>query len=278
MDVCLASGRYERMKIRVPKGVTVDGRGFGGRFVSRDQLIALAAATDTKGLRAIQRVADREYRKAAASHQRAADRYVEDPAPRVRERRALAKQQQEEWQRVKDSATDFRETTPEPKKSGRSRPTAGRQADGMGAGRRGDSTRRHRKAGTSPGTSTPKAAEWEIGFKYRAEMWGRRSSDVDINVRVRRVDGRSFGVGEARKVLAHVRTTQETPAAYMVAGVDWKRPHSGTGWRHGSVADMESFWAPMYSRDTDTKAWDLRPQDFRYGAIKGMEGDDGEEN
>lgn len=283
--------------IRVPAGVTIDGKGWGGRFVSRDQLISLAAATEGRGLRAIERLAEREYSKAATSHQRAADKYMDAPE-RWRERRELAQQHQQEWERVRDAVEDFQETTPEAaprpkaarrkgrgtvrgpvgragargakaKSTTRASGTAGRQGAGRG-GKRGTQTAKPLRPAVKKG---PVSVEWEIGFKYRTTRRGRRGSDVDVNLRIRRVDGRAFGVVAARRVLAHVRRTQETPDHYMVAGVDWKRPHAGSGWRHGDVSDLDNFWAPMYSRDRDTSAW-------RFGAVKlgmGESGDDDDE-
>lgn len=274
--------------IRVPAGVVIDGKAWGGRFVNTDQLITLAATVqDDRGLRAVKRLAEREYRKAAAAHQRAADRYVDAPE-RWRDRRAVAQQKQQEWERVRDAAQDFQETTPKaaPKKAAASTRGATRGARGK-AGRPAKSARGKRPITTRakvaqrarPAVKKPRASEWELGFKYRTPRGhNRRSSDVDVNLRIRRVDGRAFDVDQARKVMDHVRRTQETPDGFMVAGVDWKRPYAARGWRHGNVNDMDSFWAPMYSRDRDTGAWDIQPKDFRFGAVQYGQDDDDDES
>jgi hypothetical protein len=277
--------------IRVPAGVVIDGKAWGGRFVTTDQLISLAAAVeDSRGLAALERLAEREYRKAASVHQRAADKYVEAPE-RYRERRAQAQQQQQEWERVRDAAKDFQETTPKapiqkspqrstargvrgggvhPQKSVRGKKSAaGKRSAGRGAATGTKGAQRVR-----PSVKKPRAVEWELGFKYRTTRRNRRSSDVDVNLRIRRVDSRPFNVDQARKVMDHVRRTQETPDGFMVAGVDWKRPYAASGWRRGNINDMESFWAPMYSRDRDTRAWDIRPGDFRFGAVQYGKDDD----
>lgn len=278
------------MSVRVPKGVTIDGQAWGGRFVSRDQLISLAAATDGSGLRAIERLVEREYRKAAAVHQRVADKYVDAPG-RYRERRQLAQFQQQEWERVLDAAKDFQATTPAQAKgqrhgqraSGRL-PESGRGVGARGRGGRKAKTAKGKRAAVTRITQKSEqvrpavkgAVEWEIGFKYRTSRAGKRSSDVDVNLRLRRVDGRAFTHDMAQKVLTHVRRTQETPDGFLIAGVDWKRPYAGTAWRHGSVGDMENFWAPMFSRDRATRAWDVKATDVRYGAVKQGDDDDDE--
>ncbi len=235
------------MKIRVPKGVRIDGRSYGGRFVSLDQLISIAAASDESGAAAIARAARREYEKAARTHQRIADRFVDDPA-RYRSRRTVAQQIQQEWQRVASAAEDF---AAPPKR--RAPKKAIKKATKKAAPRR-----------------EVRAREWEVGFEYAPAGRSKRGSAVNVNLRIRRVDGREFGLRAAQGVMAHVREYQETPDAYEVAGVDWNRPQWGTRWRSGDVGDMENFFAPMYSQRRNARAWKVAA---RYGAIKD-EGDD----
>lgn len=246
------------MKIRVPKGVRIDGRSYGGRFVSLDQLISIAAVTDQAGAEAIAKVARREHDKAARAHQRVADKYLDDPA-RYRSRRTAAQQVQQEWDRVASAAEDFAA----PPKRRAPRKPAKKAAPARG--------KRPAKKAAAPRRQEVKAREWEVGFEYRPQERSRRGSAVNVNLRIRRVDGREFGLRAAQRVMDHVRQTQETPDGYEVAGVDWNRPQWGTRWRSGDVGDMENFFAPMYSRTRDKSVWKVTA---RYGAIK--DEDDGE--
>ncbi len=244
------------MKIRIPKGVRIDGRSYGGRFVSLDQLISIAAVTDTAGAEAIAKVARREYEKAARSHQRVADRYVDDPA-RYRDRRSVAQRVQQEWERVASAAKDF--AAPPRSRRASAKKAAVKRASGKRAVKK-----------TTPRRQEVKAREWEVGFEYKPQQRSRRGSAVNVNLRIRRVDGREFGLRSAQRVMDHVRQAQETPDGYEVAGVDWNRPQWGTRWRSGDVGDMENFFAPMYSKSRDRGAWKVTA---RYGAIKDEDGE-----
>lgn len=241
------------MKIRVPKGVRIDGRSFGGRFVSLDQLISIAAVTDEKGAAAIAKVARREYDRAAKAHQRIADRFVDDPA-RYRSRRTVAQQVQQEWERVASAAEDF--AAPPKRRAPRKKAPA---------------KKRVAKKAAAPKRQEVRAREWEVGFEYAPKERSRRGSAVNVNLRIRRVDGREFGLRAAQGVMDYVRQHQETPSGYEVAGVDWNRPQWGTRWRSGHVDDMENFFAPMYSRARDKSVWKVTA---RYGAIKDEDSDE----
>ena len=78
------------------------------------------------------------------------------------------------------------------------------------------------------------ADEWEIGIDYRAS----RRTDVDVNVRVRRVDGRPFDKPEAVAVMRAMRdhftrgVGPYLPRGYLVAAIDWRNPRfASRGWK-----------------------------------------------
>jgi hypothetical protein len=248
------------MKIRIPKGVRIDGRSYGGRFVSLEQLISIAAVSDQAGAEAIAKVARREYDKAARAHQRVADRFVDDPA-RYQSRRTLAQRVQQEWERVASAAEDFaappKSRRRAPQKKAPAKKTTGRKPAA--------------KKVAAPKRQEVKAREWEVGFEYKPQARSKRGSAVNVNLRIRRVDGREFGLRAAQRVMDHVRQTQETPDQYEVAGVDWNRPQWGTRWRSGDVGDMENFFAPMYSQTRNKAAWKVAA---RFGAIKDEDSDE----
>lgn len=113
--------------------------------------------------------------------------------------------------------------------------------------------------------------EWEIGFEYRG---ADRHSHVDVNIRIAREDGHTFGFKEAQRVLTQFRENlahdaNPIPAGYLMAFIDWKRPRKGTGWQHGGEHDLDSFHAPMYVESGNTAVWSIEPSgNVRLGSVK----------
>jgi hypothetical protein len=123
------------------------------------------------------------------------------------------------------------------------------------------------------------AGEWEIGVDYDAAAG--RGSDVDINIRLSRVDGMLFSSTEAAQALAEFRTRVQNgdrnpiPPGYRMAAINWRRPRGGTGgWRprggSGTQGDLAMFNAVLYATAGDDSAW-REPQPHgivRLGSVK----------
>ena len=118
--------------------------------------------------------------------------------------------------------------------------------------------------------------EWEIAFEYEGTGYGGRHHAVDVNVRIRRDDGRPFGPAEAAAVLAQFQERLSRadrypiPPGYEMAAIDWRRPkYASQGWRGGDddPGPLVDFNAPMYVERDNPVAWDIHPS-YRLGGIK----------
>lgn len=116
--------------------------------------------------------------------------------------------------------------------------------------------------------------EWEIGFEYRGADKG---SNVDVNVRIARMDGALFGATEAANVLsrfrhnmAHEADVNPVPAGYRLAYIDWRRPRwRSDTFQSGDDDDLAGFRNPMYTEADNDAAWSILPADnVRLGSIK----------
>jgi len=225
------------MTLRVPAGVVIGGVAIGGRFVSPEDLPGMAAAADDDaGALAVIELIAREADKAAAAQERIERKFQDDPR-RYAERRAQAEDRREFWDAALDQASSVLQE-PEPEEY---------------------------------------ADEWEVGFDYNGAAG--RTSDVDINIRLARRDGAAFGAREAVAVLRAFRDNlgnglaNPVPAGYRMASINWRRPHTGGGWRprggSGTMEDVENFNAVLYSQYDNEMAWDLMPfGDVRLGSVK----------
>jgi hypothetical protein len=221
--------------LRVPAGVYVDGVAMGGRYVSPSVLGALVFEAEGDGAERILALIYDRYDRAQSDYERAADKFNDDPA-RYARKRAEAEQRAAEWGAV-----------------------AG-QADTFG----------------QPEFEEPYAFEWEIGFEYDAQS---STSDVDVNIRIARIDGSQVSQSEAGRALKAFRDAlgaglvDPVPPGYKMAAINWKRPHSGTGWRphgrSGNRRDLESFNNPMYEQHGNEGAWDINTVGtVRMGSVK----------
>lgn len=236
---CCAGGAVKRL--RIPAGVQIGGRGVGGRFVSAAQLAAVASEADDAGVLALLEVAAREADKAAAAQLRLEVKFQNDPK-RYAKQRATAEAQREFWDSQVDQISSLL---------------------------------------TPPEEIPPEeyAVEWEVGFDYNG-AGGRDTSDVDVNIRIAREDGEEMRLSEAVAALAELRArlkqghTAPVPPGYRMAAINWRRPHSGTGWRprgggSGTRDDLEAFSTLMYSEADNDGAWSLSPgAGFRLGSVQ----------
>lgn len=95
------------------------------------------------------------------------------------------------------------------------------------------------------------ASEWEIGLDYEAT--GGDASNVNVNIRLRRTDGRDFSMTEAQAALGILRDninrglSDPSPSGYEIAGIDWQQPErSSRGWRHGDWDQLGGLYNPLY--------------------------------
>jgi hypothetical protein len=87
----------------------------------------------------------------------------------------------------------------------------------------------------------------EFGLNYQASRG--IAGDVNINIRVRRADGRGISKDDAwRAIMAIARGERSIPGDLEIAAVEWQRPSRGDtkgrrggGWRRGDSEDVWSF-------------------------------------
>lgn len=221
------------MSIRIPAGVRIDDIGVGGRFVSLDMLPVLADATDDTGRVLLLELAARELDRATDRRDRLESRFDDDPK-RYAVPRADAEALQEFWQDFADrTANDVVKPTPEMVTT----------------------------AGVTEDVYETDAIEWEFGVEYLASSGP--TSNLDINVRIKRADGLPFGADEALDVMAALRTNlsrgleNPMPVGYRFAGIDWRSPNKGSRrWKHGTRRDLESM-RQVLDTAADVSHWRL---------------------
>jgi hypothetical protein len=228
-------------RLRIPAGVVVRGEKIGGRFVSVDQLAALARKARKSETRSIQKLltlAKREERRAAKLHQRAADRFVERQRTADRELWLERKRQQDEAGRVVARIQ--------------------RQAE-----RRGRKPRPLPPPDLPPEWDELEAPEWEFSCEYSAASRGHggHGGDVDVNIRLSRIDRAPIRESEARTAFRDLRATGGVPPdGYRIAGVEWRNPKGARrGWRsYGDpYANLANLWNTVFNA-----------QSARLGAVK----------
>lgn len=83
--------------------------------------------------------------------------------------------------------------------------------------------------------------EWEFGFSYEVVTgFAASASAVDVNFRVRRIDGRPFPAREAANVMAYAQANLgRVPDGYRIATVNWRSPNKRDArWKSGSAGDV----------------------------------------
>jgi hypothetical protein len=92
--------------------------------------------------------------------------------------------------------------------------------------------------------SLPKVME--IGLTYSAAK-GRIASDVNVNIRIRRTDGRGVSEDDAKRALFAIGSGEASlPDDLEVSGVEWQRPQKSgrsgsSSWKQGSEGDVWNF-------------------------------------
>ncbi len=226
--------------IRLPAGVrSSNGKALGGRFATPERVVELAEHADDvtreRLLNALEEAGDRasdNAERALAELQRLEDLFNDDPK-RYARRRAAAENRYgaaaEKSNRILDATLDVVEQI------------------------------------TPDLEPLDEAEEWEIGFEYEAT--NGRQHDVDVNIRVRRVDRRPMDRNEALRVMTEFRQTMEIPVGYLMAGIAWQRPHKAKGWthaRHDLHDALRDFLSPMYTESDNDSLWSLT----RLGSVK----------
>ena len=106
------------------------------------------------------------------------------------------------------------------------------------------------------------SVEWEVGVDYESD--GGAGSNVDINIRLRRTDGRQFGFAEATRAMSALRQnvslgrSDPAPPGYEIAGIAWQNPdRSSRGWRRGEWDDLGGLLNVLYVASDAPDTWRL---------------------
>lgn len=289
--------------MRVPAGVRIDGRGVGGRFVSASSLAALASRVDDDAgyfaiLDALADEADRRAKQLAKLQ-----RKFDDDPKRYARRVDAAESAALEADTALDDVTAGIPTDEAPLEGARL-PVYDSRAVEVGselgyARSLVDAQQIAYEVGDAANEDVEDVwrdirwyvvrfgpriepddynTEWEIGFEYRGSVGGGgRHKNVDVNIRIRREDGRAFGPNEAQRVLQQFQQNLATdapnpvPRGYEMAAIDWRRPaRASSGWSGGEedYHALAQFAAPMYTRKDDASAWSINPPGIRLGGVK----------
>lgn len=104
--------------------------------------------------------------------------------------------------------------------------------------------------------------EWEMGMEYLAA--GGRGSNVDINIRFARDDGRGMDHNEARAVFDAFRLAVSSrydvalPEGYHFAAINWRRPSMHAEWRggrHTGESTLVDLLGPMVQYADQPDRW-----------------------
>lgn len=225
---------------RIPKGVKLDGKGIGGRFLALQDLPGLAASVDaksraklTKKLGSVSRAATKKLERAAAAESRAEER-----GRGLLQRRGARKVAQERARALRAIEDATRAAT-----------------------------KRQREQEEEEQLDQESAAvEITIGATYLPERHGARTSAVDISILVRRIDGAKMKFSEAKRALAYVRQHRIVPADYYLAAIDWRSPNSKNakansykGWQTGNVeTDFDNFYNVLTAISGQPGRWTVK--------------------
>ena len=244
--------------MRVPAGVRVDGHGLGGRFISATALASLASRVDDDaGYFAILDALAGEADRRAKQLEKLQRKFDDDPKRYARAVDAAEHAAVEVDIALDDVAAGVPLTDDDEA-----------ELEGL-----------HEELGAlDEEPDDILNTEWEIGFEYRSSSGGGgRHKNVDVNVRIRRADGRAFGPAEAQRVLAQFQqnlamfSDNPVPRGYEMAAIDWRRPaKASSGWSGGDedYHALAQFAAPMYTRKDDASAWSINPPGVRLGSVK----------
>lgn len=108
------------------------------------------------------------------------------------------------------------------------------------------------------------SGEWEFGFEYEAENGPR--SNVDVNFRVRRQDGKPFSLNKAKEVMRYVRENMgDPPKGFVIDSVNWKHPSKAFA-KEGTVEDLGNIGDSVVPMVSDVPEIWRGP--WRVGAVK----------
>lgn len=104
--------------------------------------------------------------------------------------------------------------------------------------------------------------EWEFGAEYDAISGP--DSDVDVNFRVVRADGRAFDAKQATLVMQHVREKGEPPVGYVLHAVQWRSPEK----RNSRWKSSNNVGEVIQNLGNVMDALAKQPHSWRLGAPK----------
>jgi hypothetical protein len=193
-------------RLRVPRGVTIDGKGVGGRFTSRQGLADLVPRTDDAGRDKLTRAIVRERTRQQRAYERTSRRFDDDPK-RYAEPLAKADADFRFWQQTEDDVLDLsdEDSMIEWEIGVDYHPVGGATSSHV------DVNIRIRRTDNAP-----------MGFTQAQRVM----NDLRLNI----------GAGVANPV----------PRGYMVAGVDWRRPYQAFDFTEGTPDDFETFQNVLY--------------------------------
>lgn len=248
------------MRARVPAGVTVKGKSVGG--TSRDWLQLIRSTNDAGRVRLLDHAltqlqkADRDERKASKAfdrkESRATGRKLSEASKRV-----------DDWAGVVDAITRRFELDERKKERAKKKRQATPQA------KKREATRKEKRDLEREAfeileemEEEGESLEWEFSCEYLADD---SSSNVDVNFRLRRRDGKPFGQDEAKQAMRTFRAQVSAgilaaPPGYRIAGIDWRRPSKHQrGWsRHGSFpSDLGDLTNVLYIAADHPSLWRL---------------------
>lgn len=193
-------------RLRVPKGVTVDGQAIGGRFTSRQGLADLIARTNDDGRRRLQRIIVRERDRQQRAYERAARKFDDDPK-RFAQPLAKADADFQFWQQAEDDVFDSFDSDMmiEWEIGVDYHPVGGSSSSHV------DVNIRIRRTDNAP-----------MGFTQAQRVM----NELRDNIGAGRID--------------------PVPRGYVVAGVDWRRPYHAFDFTEGTPDDFEVFQNVLY--------------------------------
>jgi hypothetical protein len=242
------------MRFRLPAGVRVDGKGWGGRFMRLEDVPLLAPALDPRSLALLEKRIARDYRRAgrqldrAMEKVRAADKKPPRAAERARGALGAVTEQARALRATRDAVRDV--VAPKPKRKTPVAPAvADLDPDELQDGEDGD-----------------EAVEWAVGVSYNAETAHRPTSAVDVSILVRRIDEQPMPFREAKAVMTYVRQWRFVPVEYYLAAMDWRSPQSPhaaaqtwKGWQANQPeTDLENFYNVLTALSDKPGFWTVK--------------------
>lgn len=193
--------KRQTKRLRVPKGVRVDGVSVAGRFVSRQGLADLIARTDDDGRDRLERIITRERGRQQRAYERVSRKFDDDPK-RYAQSLATADADFRFWQQAESDVFDLsdEDSMIEWEIGVEYHPMDGASSSHV------DLNIRIQRTDGAP-----------MGFRQAQRVMNELRDNINI--------GRGNPV----------------PRGYMVAGVDWRRPYHAFDFTEGTPAEMEVF-------------------------------------